>query len=296
MKKILIVGATGNLGSRLVHQLLHHNTSAEVYLGVRHIQRAQEQFAQYPQLLYRQLNFEHAADFRAALEAIDTVFLLSPPQLSDVKKSIGPFIRALRASEVQEILFLSVQGAGKIRGIPHTLIEKLIKRTGKEFIFLRPSYFMQNLSNQLLSDMLKYGEIALPSKRAKFVWVDLEDVALAAAELLLRFQEFKMRAFNITGKEQLSFPEVVQIINNTGNTRLQFRSVGKREFYRRKREEGMSTEEIQVMYFLHFLPRFINHARPSRFLTLLTGKTPYSLSEYAERELLPLLRQSPKGD
>lgn len=209
--------------------------------------------------------------------------------MSDVKKLFRPLMTALTESSVKEVLFLSVQGAGKNRNIPHTLIERMIKRSGKEFIFLRPSYFMQNLSTQLLADLREKRQILLPAGKASFVWVDLEDVAHAAAELLLRFQDFKMRAFNITGKEQLNFYEIAEIINQYSNKPVQYRSVGRREFTRLKKAQGMPKEQIQVLFLLHFLPRWINQARPSRFHTLLSGKNPNTVAEYVQRELLPLI-------
>lgn len=290
MQKILITGATGNLGKRLVQQLLSTISEAvEIHLAVRHIPDAQNFFPQHPQLQFRVFDFLDPSTFEKSLTEIDTLFLLRPPQLSDVKKHFGPFMKVLGTSSVKEVLFLSVQGAGKNRGIPHTLIERMIKRSGKEFIFLRPSYFMQNLSTQLLADLQEKRQILLPAGRAAFVWVDLEDVARASAELLLRFQDFKMRAYNITGKEKLNFYEIADIINQYTTNPMQYRSVGRRAFFQLKQGQGMPKEQIQVLFLLHFMPRLINKAQPSRFLSLLSGKSPNTVADYIQRELLPLI-------
>jgi len=63
---------------------------------------------------------------------------------------------------VNQVVFLSVQGAEKSKVIPHNRIESLIIEYGMEYIFLRPGYFMQNLTTTLLPDIIKRRQIFLP--------------------------------------------------------------------------------------------------------------------------------------
>lgn len=105
------------------------------------------------------------------MQNIDIVFLLRPPQLADVPKYFAPFIRKMKEKDISKIVLLSVQGAENQKIIPHHKIEKLILEEGLEFVFLRPGYFMQNLTTTLLYEIKSENKIYIPSGSLKFNWM-----------------------------------------------------------------------------------------------------------------------------
>ncbi|PKP36404.1 MAG: NmrA-like family protein, partial [Bacteroidetes bacterium HGW-Bacteroidetes-15] len=139
MKRILITGATGNVGIEVIKYLFKEQSSNQIVAGVRDIDKARLLFGNYPSLEYTQFDFENNNTYTRALSNIDTIFLLRPPHISDVEKFFKPLISKIKESEVKEIVFLSVQGAEKSSIIPHNMIEKLIKEAKIDYIFLRPS-------------------------------------------------------------------------------------------------------------------------------------------------------------
>ena len=54
---------------------------------------------------------------------------------------------------------MSVQGAGTNPFVPHHGIETLLKKSGLGWTFLRPSFFMQNLSTTHCADIRERDEI-----------------------------------------------------------------------------------------------------------------------------------------
>jgi len=284
IKQILITGATGNVGFEVIRFLEKMETPNRIIAGVRNIESAKRQFKDFSKIEFVDFDFEHPETFDNALRNIDTIFLLRPPHISDIEKYFRPLIQKIKEHNVNEVVFLSVQGAEKSNIIPHNKIEKLIQEYQLDYIFLRPSYFMQNLTTTLLEDIKTKRQIILPSGEAKFNWIDIENIGETSSVLLNRFSEFKNQAIELTGNENVNFFKVANLISEVVENPVSFSNVNPFKFYKMKKKEGMITAMIVVMIVLHFLPRIQKEPVISHFYENLTGKKPTSLIEFIERE------------
>jgi uncharacterized protein YbjT (DUF2867 family) len=284
MKKILITGATGNIGFELIRFLYKAETEHTIVAGVRDIPKAKKKFSAYPYLNYVQFDFDKPESFEPALNGVDSVFLLRPPHISNVNKYFAPLIDLMSKNTISQVLFLSVQGADKSKIIPHNKIERLIQSSGISYIFLRPSYFMQNLTDNILPDIQQKRKIRLPAGKAKFNWVDIENIGEAAAVLLRDFSGYKNKALEITGYQNENFEYVAKLISTAISEKVEYESLNPFRFFFVKKKEGMPAGKIVVMIMLHFLPRFQPEPVISNFYEKLTGKKPTSLQTFVERE------------
>ncbi len=284
MSNILITGATGNIGFEVIRFLYKIDTPNRIIAGVRNIEKAKKVFKDFPKLDFVHFDFEDFDSFDKALTGIDRIFLLRPPHISDVDKYFKPLISKIKENNINEIVFLSVQGAEKSKVIPHNKIERLINEFGLDYIFLRPSYFMQNLTTTLMNDIKTKREILLTSGQAKFNWIDIENIGEVGAVLLDIFGSYKNQAYEITGLENENFAKVTFLINKAIENPIRYRNVNPFKFFQIKRREGMETGMIIVMILLHLLPRFQKEPRISGFYEQLTGKTPTDLKTFIERE------------
>lgn len=284
MNRILVTGATGNVGMEVIRFLSGANGKLQVLAGVRDISGAKVKLHGYKTLEYIHFDFEDPATFQPSFENVQSVFLLRPPHISDVNLYFKPLISAMKQAGVRKIVFLSVQGAEKSKVIPHNKIEKLIVESGISYIFLRPSYFMQNLTTTLLKDIQDKRRIYLPAANAKFNWIDIENIGEVAAILLDRFDEFSNRAIELTGYENKNFGDVAELISAISAKKIEYQSPNPFRFFSTKKKEGMKTGMIAVMIMLHFLPRFQEAPRISNFYEKLTGKQPISLKAFLEKE------------
>lgn len=284
MKRILITGATGNIGYEVIRFLYKIVTKNQIIAGVRNIGKAQEKLNDYPQLNFVQFDFENPDTFSQTFKNIDRVFLLRPPHISNVDKYFKPLIGKMKDEGINQIVFLSVQGVEKSKLIPHNKIEKLIRECGLNYIFIRPSYFMQNLTTILMSDIQNKRKIILPAGRAKFNWIDIKNIGEAAAILLDNFEQYKNQAVEITGYENKNFYELTDLINKSIEDKIDFISPNLFRFYSIKKQDGLEKGMILVMIMLHLLPRFQKEPIISDFYEQLTGKKPTTLTEFIERE------------
>lgn len=284
MKRIFITGATGNVGGEVIRFLCQSDTPGQVIAGVRDEAKARLLFHDFPSLGYRIFDFEKASTFSAAFQDVDTLFLLRPPHLSQVEKYFRPLLTEAQNAGIERIVFLSVQGAERSRIIPHNQIEKLIQSLGFQYIFLRPGYFMQNLTTTLLDDIRRHRRIVLPAGKALFNWIDVQNIGEVAARLLEDFDAYRNSAIELTGTENADFATVVDVLNAHTQPPVQFLSVNPIRFYWLKRQSGMPQGLILVMIMLHFLPRWQKPPLISNFYEQLTGKKPTTLSEFLRRE------------
>lgn len=286
MKTILIVGASGNVGQAVIHGL--HEQYAEQFRMIAALRNPDKElsvFAVYNNLEYRRFDFEDFASMQVALKGVDMVFLLRPPAIAKVKKYFHPLIDAIEEAGIQALMFLSVQGAEKSSIIPHHKIENYIRQKNIPYIFLRPSYFMQNLTTTLKKDIQEKQQIYLPAGRAKFTWVDVADIGKVAAVLLAEFEDYKNQAIEITGDDQANFETVATLLSKHLKHEIKYRSPNLWSFYWSKRKEGMPSAFVFVMIMLHYLPRFQKVAPLSDAIIQLTKHAPKSLDHFIQEHL-----------
>lgn len=284
MRNILITGATGNVGVEIIKYFNTIDNSNRIVAGVRNIEKARQLFKDEFKIDYVHFDFEDSTTFDKSLSGIDCIFLLRPPHISDIEKYFKPLVAKIKEKNIKQIVFLSVQGAEKSKVIPHNKIEKLIKEYNIDYIFLRPSYFMQNLTTTLIDDIKNKREIILPAGKAKFNWIDIENIGETAAILLNKFDDFKNKAIEITGYENKNFENVVSLINNSIENKIRYRNVNPFKFFRIKKKDGMQKGMIMVMILLHFSPRFQKEPEISNFYEDLTGKKPTDFKSFIKRE------------
>ena len=276
MKNILITGATGNIGTAILAHFVPNNNQ-KLFLATR------EKNPETDNELY--FDFDDIDGQKPTLAQTDILFLLRPPHISDVEEYFKPLITNAKAAEVEHIVFLSVQGAENVSFIPHAKIEKLLKESGIPYTFIRPSYFMQNLSTTLVKDIREKNRIYLPSGKAKFLWVDVSDIGLAIAKVLENPKNHINKAYTITGTELLNFHEVAAMLSRHMGREIKYESPNLIKFFITKKREGIATPFIFVMIMLHFLPRFQKPPEISNDFTQLTGRQPRRLEEFIQDNL-----------
>lgn len=284
MKRILITGATGNIGTEVVQYLCALDKASEIIVAARNVESAKKKFSNLSRLSFRLFDFEEQDIFDNAFKAIDTLFLLRPPHISEVDKYFQPLLQSAKNNEIEKVVFLSVQGAEKSKVIPHNKIERLIKSIGLKYIFVRPSYFMQNLTTTLLPEIQKNQTITLPSGQAKFNWIDVKNIGEVSAVLIMSFEKYENNSYEITGTENKNFQEVTEILSKTIGTKFNFKSVNPIRFYFKKRKSGIASGFAIVMTILHFLPRLQKEPEISDNFKRFTGKNPTTLKEFINRE------------
>ena len=113
--------------------------------------------------------------------------------------------------DARRIVFLSLQGVQFNTKTPHHAVEKYLKALKAPFTFLRPNFFMQNLSATYRNDIRDHEQIVVPAARARTAFVDTDDVGRVAAHVLNQTGHIG-KAYTLSGERFLSYYQVARIL------------------------------------------------------------------------------------
>ncbi len=279
MTKVLITGATGNVGTEVIKSLQNIDHQLDIYAGVRYSNADTIKLANY-KVKFSQFDFTDFTTYKTAVEGCDIVFLLRPPQISEVGKYFKPIIDTCKENGVKHIVFLSVQGVEKSKIIPHHKIEKLIVESKIAYTFLRPAYFMQNFTTTLHNDLVSKQQIYLPAGEAKFTLIDVRDIGLVAAVILTKISQHINKSYELTCQEKLTFSEMAGILNDVLGTDIQYKSPNLISFFLTKRKDKIPTMLILVMIMLHYLPRFQPAPTITDWVAKIINRQPITFEQF----------------
>jgi len=279
MTKVLITGATGNVGIEVVSALKKLEHQLHIIAGVRDPAYNNEKLADFNVEIIK-FDFRNSETFLPAIQNIDLLFLLRPPQISDVIKYFAPLIEIAKKSSVKHIVFLSVQGVENSKIIPHHKIEKLILSSRIPYTFIRPAYFMQNFTTTLRNDLVNQQRIYLPAGQAKFTLIDVEDIGAVIAKILTEPQNHINQSYELTNNETLTFSEMAKKISSGIGKTIHFLSPNLIQFFWTKRKENIPTMLILVMIMLHYFPRFQKTPKTTKWVKIITGQEPISFDNF----------------
>lgn len=279
MTKVLITGATGNVGVAIFNALDKVKHHLDLYAGVRDLDESNSELSTQ-NIHFEKFDFVDISICQKALEGCDILFLLRPPQISDVEKYFKPIIQACVKKGVKHIVFLSVQGVEKSSIIPHHKIEKLIVASKIAYTFLRPAYFMQNFTTTLRNDLINKKQIYLPAGQAKFTIIDVRDIGTVTASILTNIASHNNISYDLTNKEKLTFNEMAETLSDNLGTEIKFKSPNLLNFFLTKRKEKVPTRLILVMIMLHYLPRFQKEPSITDWVEKITNRQPTTFKQF----------------
>jgi len=273
---ILITGYNGNVGKAVGDYL--DEIKMPYQIGVRSTQKYLKTKSENE---IRTLNFEDVSTFNDALKGIESVFLMRPPKLTDVKGIFEPFISACVSEGVKHIVFLSLLGVEKNPFPPHHKIEKIIENSGIEFTFIRPSFFMQNLIEPHAKEIVERDEVYIPSGKANISFIDTRDIGEIIGKCLI-YKKHRNQKYTITGSEAIDYYEVAKQLSTSLGRSITYANPSLLRFRKDAILSGVKKEYATVMTVLYLTTKLgmANHVTQTAYEIL--GRPPRSIQEFIE--------------
>lgn len=270
---VLVTGATGNVGSEVARRL--------VARGVRMRAAVRGSAARdlVPGVTPVAFDYLDSSTFGAALQGVDRVFLVRPPHLADAS-AFQPFIDAMQDAGITQVVFLSLLGVERNPVVPHHGIERRIMDSGLHWTMLRPGFYMQNLSTTHLADVRERGEIIVPAGGGKTSFIDVRDIAEAAAVVLTEVGHLN-RAYSLTGSEALTYYDVARILTEVVGRTVTYTRPGGQEFARHMRAQGHDSGFVTVMRGIYLVARLRMAGTLTDDLPNLIGRPAITFAQFA---------------
>jgi len=208
---ILVTGATGKLGQRVVSRLLQKE--AKVRVLTRQREDALKLWGDRVDIA--EGNFSDPASLKEASRGIGTVFLLSPigETLAADQKAV---IDAALSAGVSRIVKISgsdwtiANAARSISGAAHAEVEKHLIGSGIAHAVLRPNAWMQVALEPVVVALRKGEDVPARFGDAAVSFIDADDIADVAVHALTASVPVS-GTFVLTGGEALTALEIARI-------------------------------------------------------------------------------------
>ena len=213
---ILIVGATGTVGSELVTQLLGDGRTVRVL--TRDPRKAAHRLGPRAEVVAGDLG--DRASLMAALRGIETAFLATSPT-PRLHEEEGNFIDAARDVNLRRLVKLAACGVEEAKDRIHrchALSLERLRASGVPSVVLRPTIFMSNLFMDAAA--IKAGKLPSVFGDARVTFVDPKDVAELAARALVE-PKYEGESWEFGGPEALTYDDLAATLTEVLGRRVE---------------------------------------------------------------------------
>jgi uncharacterized protein YbjT (DUF2867 family) len=231
----LVTGATGNIGGRVVEQLIAEGLRPRVL--VRSAAKARALFGDRVDLVVGDLS--DASSLPASFAGVDAIFLVNSGP--DIARRDGAAALAAKAAGVKRLVKLSAMGARTESstaqlGSWHASGEAAIRSSGVGFTFVQPAGFMTNALAWAAS-IKADGVVSAPTGDGRIAMIHPDDIAGVATHALTS-AEYDGQSLPITGPHALSYREMTATIGAAIGKAIAFKPISDSEARARLVEHG----------------------------------------------------------
>jgi uncharacterized protein YbjT (DUF2867 family) len=209
----LVTGATGNVGSNVVDQLLAEGEQVRVFT------RDAAKVAHWGERVQVALgDFTKPETYAAAVSGADGIFVMNIVTPID---SFRQFLETAKASGTPRIVFLSSLSAAdpvNLVGKLHLEKEEAIRASGLPYAHLRCGGFMSNAFGWLQT-IKSEATVYNPMGTGQYAPIAPEDIAAVAVHSL-RSPQLSAETYNLTGGQLIDAPQQVEILSRLINRPL----------------------------------------------------------------------------
>lgn len=276
--KILVTGATGQVGHYLVQSLLEKGYQ-DVVLAVRNPAK----FAHSPYPLV-EMDYNKPETIRSALEGIDSVFMMTGYTIDMLQQS-KIFVDIAKQCGVRYIVHLGACGddnAQVAHWAWHQMIERYIEWSGIHFTHLRPESYMQNLLGYQGENSADKGVLRSYFGDAILSWVDCADVAELAAYCLLSPEQHYGQTYRM-GYENKNYAQIATLLTEDLGLPFRYQASDPQEFWDFAQSNALELAYMKSIYD-HYLAFTAGELSREGMVfdnfQKITGKAPTSVKQF----------------
>ncbi|MGG1397476.1 SDR family oxidoreductase [Bacillus salipaludis] len=183
--KMLVTGATGKLGSKVVEALLKTVPASQLAVSVRNPEKAENLRARGVEV--RQGDFDQPESLDSAFAGIDRLLLISADKDNETRiRQHANAVAAAKRAGVKFIAYTSLGNAMESKNLfapTHQATEEAILKTGIPYSFLRNNWYLENEIPSIQGVILGAPWVT-SAGNGKVGWAPQQDYAEAAAAVL----------------------------------------------------------------------------------------------------------------
>ncbi|MFF5361930.1 SDR family oxidoreductase [Streptomyces scabiei] len=204
---LAVTGSTGRLGGRVARRLAARGVPQTLLV------RSPERAPRLPGAVAVQAEYADRIAVREALTGTRTVFMVSASESADRLEQHRAFVDAVAEAGVRHLVYVSFYGAAPDATFTlardHFHTEQHIRASGLAYTFLRDNLYAEFVPDLVGED----GVIRGPAGDGRAAFVGQDDIADAAAAVLLRPDDHAGATYDLTGPESLSLSQAAAVLS-----------------------------------------------------------------------------------
>lgn len=232
--KVMVTGATGQLGGLAISALLQRLDPNQIVALVRPKKEADARVSKLDQLGIetREADYEDPAALRQAMSGIERLLFVSSNSFEPRRTQHQNVIDAAQASGVKFIAYTSIlnaQDTPLVLATDHRETEDMLTASGIDHVVLRNGWYLENHLNGA-QQAVKDGFIAGAAANGRFSSACRADYAAAAAVVIHPDFVPSRQVFELAGDASYSLYDLTAALSEQFNTDIRYRNMDAEAF------------------------------------------------------------------
>lgn len=284
---LVITGATGQLGRKIVHNLLQRVPAERIAVSVRDPNKADD--LEEAGVRVRQANYEDAASLRHAWDGAQRLLLVSSNASASGGDPLAQHAAAIATARelgVERIFYTSHIASSSNSHFPpartHAATEQMLAQSGLAWTALRHGFYADS-ALAMNARGFATGILAAPVD-GKVSWTTHDDLAAADAILLAGTRTINGPTPPLTGSEALDLADLAEIAQTVLGKPVARHKLEDGKMIQSAEASGVASERIAIMMGYYRAARTGEFAQVDPTLSSLIGRRPQLMHDFmAER-------------
>lgn len=224
--RILVTGATGQLGSLIVHHLVRRVPADQVIGAGRNAAKAPAGVE------FRALDYDQPASIEAAMKGVDRVVLVSGNEVGKRVPQHQAVIEAAGRAGVRLLAYTSILKADSnplLLAGEHRGTEEVLAGAAVPCIRLRNGWYSENFANGA-PVAIQFGVLRSASRQGRFSTAPRGDYAEGAAALILRDDHRPGQAYELAGSSSFDKRELAALLTHKSGRQVELHDLSAADY------------------------------------------------------------------
>ncbi|WP_423127164.1 SDR family oxidoreductase [Gaoshiqia sp. Z1-71] len=287
MKRIMVTGATGQLGGQVLNFLMQKAGA----VSISAIARDPSKIAGFQQqgVSVFQADYDDLASLIKAFANIDVLYFVSASEIPKRMKQHENVLTAVRETGVKHVVYTSLQRKDETKESPvaavsevHLYTEKWLKESGITYTILKHTLYSEVIPMFIGGQVFDSGQIYLPAGDGKAAFATCTDMAEASANILTT-SGHNNKVYEIASGQTYSYHDVAKILGEISGKEIRYVSPTVGEFQKTLKSYGAPEVIVMIVTIFSQAIALGEYDQPDQTLAGLLGREPETLASFLKR-------------
>lgn len=293
MKKIMVTGATGPLGSAVIDSLLKKTSPEHIIALARSADKAAGLAARGVEV--RTGDYSDHSSLVSAFRGVEKLYFVSGSDIAHRMPQHENVVHAAKEAGVRQVVYTSFQHKDETAASPiafvaksHLQTEQLLKASGLAYTILQHGIYADMIPVFAGPHLLETKTLYQPAGEGRTAFAVRTDLAGAGASVLLDTTgRYDNKTLVLTGAEAVSYHDVVKSISEATGLSISYHSPSLEEFNTALTAAGVPAEIIGVVAAFATAIKVGEFDRISNDLEQVLGRKPVTTAEFLKAVYQP---------